>query len=225
MKSGYKAVIFDMDGTLICSMYAWRDAFIRFIRKYSLKVPEVLHGIPESPCGIAADYLETQLKGRMNREEIIKEMLYLIDEEYATRVQPKEDIFRLLDRLQKEGYLLAVATATPLRYALTALRRLNFDERFEFMTSCEEIGYEKSNPEFFRSVARRLRVQPEECIVFEDALYAVQSAKKAGMYVCAVADYYAWRDREEIKKNADRYLACYADILDEEPDAAGSLLQ
>lgn len=215
MTSKYKAVVFDMDGTLIHSMYAWRDSFLRFMKKYSLDVPQGLAGVPESTCSAAVDHLLPQMQGRMNRREIIDEMIALVEEEYATRVEPRADIYALLKRLRQEGYRLAVATATPMRYAITALRRLGFEPYFDLMVSCDEIGYPKGTPEFFVGVAEQLQVKPEECVMFEDALYAIRSAKKAGMCVCAIEEYYSWRDRESIIRESDRYIACYQDLLEQ----------
>lgn len=215
MISRYKAMVFDMDGTLIHSMYAWRSAFIGFMRRHSIEPPEALRGIPESTCYAAMDALMPQLEGRMTRQEVFQGMLDCIDEEYATRVQPKEDIYRLLGRLREEGYSLAVATATPLRYAMTALKRLGFEPYFDLIVSCDEIGYTKAKKEFFTEVADRLHMRPEECVMFEDALYAIRSAKQAGMRVCAIEEYYGWRDKDAIRDEADRYIACYADLLDE----------
>ena len=215
MISECKAVVFDMDGTLIESMYAWRSAFIRFANKYDLEMPEALYGVPESTCDAAADHFLEMLAGRMTREEIIDEMIATIDGEYATRVRPRTDIFRLLDRLREKGYILAVATATPMKYARTALVRLGFEPYFEMMLSPDEIGCGKWQPEFFVRVAEKLGVKPEECVMFEDALYAARSAKKAGMHVCAIEEYYSRSGQEGLRWEADRYIACYADLLDE----------
>ena len=173
MISKYKAIIFDMDGTLIESMYIWRGVFREFIRKYSLKVPEMLKGIPEFTLGRAADHLMEQLPG-WSRDDIVLEMMELINLHYATDVPVKADAPELVRRLKEKGYTLAIATATPLRYAMTAIRRLGYEEMFDLIVSTEEIGMGKDKAECFVRIADMLGCKIEECVMFEDALYAIK---------------------------------------------------
>lgn len=214
MTSRYKAVLFDMDGTLVDSMYAWRGVFREFICKHSMETPEKLIGIPECPIGRAAELLKEQFPDR-TVENIISEMLDMIDRHYATDARAKTDAPELVRRLKGKGFVLAIATATQLKYANTVISRLGYDKAFDLIVSNQEVGASKDQPEFFIRVAETLGFRPEECVVFEDALYAMKSAKAAGLKVCAIEDYYAWRHKEEIQKTADLYLACYRDLLDE----------
>ena len=73
-----------------------------------------------------------------------------------------------------------------------------------FAQSCHSVGLEKSQPDFFREIARQLGVPVERCVVVEDALYAMRGAKDAGATVWAVADRYMKKDWEEICRLADR---------------------
>ena len=212
--SKYKAIIFDMDGTLTESMYVWRGVFKNFIRKHNLKVPEKLEGIPEYPLGWSADLLLDQLPGR-TREDVVLEMLDLVDYHYATDVQVKTDAPELVRRLREKGYKLAIATATQMKYAKTAIKRLGYESMFDVILSTHDLGVGKDKAECFERIAGILGCKTEECVMFEDALHAVKSAKAAGMAVCAIEDYYAWRQRDEIKSTADRYLTCYRELLEE----------
>lgn len=212
--SKYKAIIFDMDGTLTDSMYIWRGVFKDFIRIHNLRMPDKLVGVPEYPLGWSADLLMEQLPDR-TREEVGQEMLGLVNQHYATDARVKTDAPELVQRLREKGYILAIATATQLKYANTVLTRLGYDQMFDLIVSSQEVGVGKDQAEFFVRVAGMLGVRPEECVMFEDALHAIKSAKAAGMTVCAIEDYYAWRQKDEIMKTADRYLTCYRELLDE----------
>lgn len=212
--SKYKAMIFDMDGTLTDTMFAWRGVFREFIKKHGLTVPEQLEGVPEYPGSWAAKLWMDQIPER-TLEDVVGELVHMVDWHYANDAQVKTDAPELVRRLREKGYKLAVATATQLKYANTALNRLGYTEMFDLITSVEEIGVGKNSPEFFKRVAERLGVQPEECVMFEDALHAIKSAKQAGMRVVAIEEYYSWREREEIRALADRYLTCYAELLEE----------
>ncbi len=215
MTSRYKAMVFDMDGTLIDSMWSWRGAFREFIQERELVMPEELVCIPECSCGQAARLLAPQL-GEETYEEAVEAMFRIVDRHYLKDVPARPGAAEWVKRLKERGYLLAVATATPLRYANHALIRLGFQGLFDLVVSCEEIGLGKKDPAFFTRVAERLGVQAEECVMFEDALYAIRSAKKAGLTVCAIEDYYAWRDKEDIRREADGYIACYEDLMERE---------
>jgi len=218
MISKYKAVIFDMDGTLIDSMYAWRGVFREFIRNHGFETPKEIVGVPEYPVGWTAKLLLDQLAAMeppMSYEEAVEEMYSLVDVHYAHDAQARPGAIEFVGRLKDRGCTVAVATATPLRYANTALKRLGFDGLFDLVVSDEEVGCGKNSEEYFKRVADRLGMQMEDCLIVEDAVYSIRKAKMAGFDVLAIEDYYAWRDKEEICSLADRYLACYADILEE----------
>ena len=218
MISRYKAVIFDMDGTLIDSMYAWRGVFREYIRNNGFTVPEEIEGIPEYPVGWAAKQLKDQLEALnppVSYEEAVEDMYKLVDAHYAVDTEARPGAIEFVKRLKERGMVVAVATATPIRYAGTALTRLGFDGLFDLFVSDEEVGCGKNDEAYFQRVAAMLGVKKEECLIFEDAAYSIRAAKKAGFAVCAIEDYYAWRDKEEIRAIADRYLSCYADILEE----------
>ena len=163
MTSRFKAAIFDMDGTLIDSMYAWRGVFREFLDKYELKTPEELVGVPEYPVGWAAKLVADQL------EKL-----------------PRPGAIEFVKRLKEHGFRVAVATATPLRYAYTALSRLGFEGLFDLVISNDELGLSKHDEGYFRKVADKLGVKMEECVIFEDAVYSIRAAKKAGFTICAI---------------------------------------
>ena len=221
MTSRYKAFIFDMDGTIIDSMYAWRGVYKEFLKNHALNTPEELIGIPEYPVGWAAKLVADQLEKLdtpMSYDEAVEDMYQLVDKHYATDAKARPGAVEFLKRLKEHGYLVALATATPLKYAETAIKRLGFEGLFDLKLSNDEIGIGKSDLQYFGRVAEMLGVKTEECVIFEDAVYSIRAAKAAGFTVCAIEDYYAWRDCEEIKSLADRYISCYAELLEEKWD-------
>ena len=128
---------------------------------------------------------------------------------YLHDAKRRENVPELLEKLRGMGKPMCVATGAPRQYARNGLSRLGILKYFEFVTDCYEFGMDKSQPEYFEEVARRLGTKPEKCVVFEDALYAMQGAKAAGMRVCAIEEYTAKHQREEILAIADAYISDY----------------
>ena len=106
-----------------------------------------------------------------------------------------------------------MATAAPREYAANGLRRLGILNHFDFVTDNQECGLNKRQPEFFANLLMRLNADAERTWVFEDALYAMLSAKEAGLRVCAIEDGTQAGDREEIKKIADVYIRDYSELM------------
>ncbi len=215
MKLDFDAAIFDMDGTLLDTMPYWRYTSLEYLlahrlpvtddvllRMYSTSSRRLLMEVTRR-YGVDADRqaIIRELEGYMNRH-------YLDD---ARLKMPSVPVF--LGELKRRGVRMCVATGSPRRYARNGLARLGLLEYFDFVTDNYEGAHTKEQPQFFVEVAARLGVAPERCWVFEDALYAMRSAKAAGMRVCAVEEDTSASDRDEIKKQADVYIRDYAELL------------
>ena len=77
----------------------------------------------------------------------------------------------------------------------------------------DEIVNGKPDPEVYLEAARKLRVKPEKCLVFEDIPYGIMAGKNAGMTVCAVEDDYSIKDTDEKIRLADFYIKTYEELL------------
>ena len=77
--------------------------------------------------------------------------------------------------------LLGIASSAPINFIETVLSKLGLKEKFEVITSAEEVKYGKPNPEIFLLAAKKLNVNPQECVVIEDAEGGMTGAKKANM--------------------------------------------
>lgn len=215
MKPEFDAAIFDMDGTLLDTMPYWRFTTLEYLLAHRLPVEnDVLARMFSTSSrkllmecaeryGVEIDYraMISEVEGYMNRH-------YLYDAQLKSPGVPG-----FLRSLRDAGVRMCVATGSPREYAANGLRRLGILDFFEFVTDNYEGEYRKDRPEYFIALAGRLGVPAGRCRVFEDALYSMQSAKAAGLSVCAIEDRTQASDREAIMALADVYIRDYSELM------------
>ncbi len=202
-----KGAIFDLDGVLLDSMPFWDNLGAEYLKLKGYAPPDNLNEILKTmSLAQSASYFKEQYGIPKNTDEIIKEIIRLIESQYRLEVPLKPFVARFLDMLYEKNIKMCVATATDYDLAKAALKRLGVDHYFEFILTCSQAGTGKDNPEFFLKVLELLGTPKSETMVFEDALHAIKSAKKAGLIVTGVYDQSAVEDLEEIKATADVYI-------------------
>lgn len=182
--------IFDMDGTLVDSMVYWQRLGREYLTAQGVTegMEEVLECIkPMTMAESSALFIETfGLPG--TPESVMVEMNAVMDGHYRSDIPLKPGAADYLAALKAKGTKLCVATATPEPLARACLKRLEVLEDFEFLLSCDAVGSGKDRPDVFLEAARRLGAAPAETAVFEDAMFALQTAKDAGFYTVGVWD-------------------------------------
>lgn len=209
----YKAAIFDLDGTLLNSMPGWRMAVVEYLTDKGYPIPESLSDALHQ-YGFKLTEAIRDVPLNMTEEALRAECMRVVRAHYATDFAAKPDAIRFLDALNEAGIPCCLATATPIEMARPALERNGILTRLRFAVCDKDTEVGKSSPDFFRLIAEKCGCRPEECLVFEDALYAVRSAREAGCHVVAIADESALYQREEIRALAHRFIFSYAEILD-----------
>ena len=209
------AAIFDNDGTLLDTMPYWRFTTLEFLLAHQLPIEtEMLSRMYLTSSRKLLTEICDSLGGAVSREEAVSEVEgymnrhYLYDAHFKTPAVPA-----FLRKLKANGAKLCVATAAPREYVSNGLRRLGVLGCFDFVTDNRECAYKKEQPEYYAWLLERLGSAAERSWVFEDALYAVNSAKAAGLRVCAIEDGAQARDREAIMRAADVYIRDYAELM------------
>ena len=182
--------VFDMDGTLVDSMVYWQRLGREYLTAQGVTegMDEVLERIkPMTMAESSALFIETfGLPG--TPESVMAEMNAVMDGHYRTDIPLKPGAADYLAALKNRGVKMCVATATPEPLARACLERLGALEDLEFLLSCDAVGAGKDRPDVFLEAARRLGADPAETAVFEDATFALQTAKNAGFYTVGVWD-------------------------------------
>ena len=134
------------------------------------------------------------------------EMNAMMDAHYRNDIPLKPGVREYLQTLRSRGVRMCVASATAEHLMEACLKRLEVRDCFEFLLSCETVGAGKRSPLVYLESAKRLNAVPAEIAVFEDALYAVQTAKDAGYYVVGVYDDSAAKNWQTIVYVADEVI-------------------
>ena len=198
--------IFDLDGTLVDSMYIWDAAPKAVVRRFGGTPPENLAvRIKEMGRREASEYMIQTFSLPCTPEQLMDGVNDLVTDEYRDRVPMKRGADRLLERLEALGVPCGIATASEAFQARDAMVRLGLWKHFLFAFSCQQYG-PKTGPDLYLAAARSLGSPPERTIVFEDALHAAQAARRAGFLVAGVYDPSAEGDQEALRAVCHWYL-------------------
>ena len=209
-----QSAIFDMDGTLLDSMGMWRTRADTLVRSHGVVPPPDLNSrvnhlsVPE---GAALCKELCGLPGTV--DELVEEVWGQIRDFYRHQVRPKAGLVKFLSLLKMEGVWMYVATATDRPLAEAALKTAGIDGFFRGMVTVQEAGKSKyESAEVYERALRRLRSTKKDTVVFEDALYALRTAKAAGFRTAAVYDP-SEPEQEEMRRLADYYITSYDEMF------------
>lgn len=213
MLQNKKALIFDLDGTLVDSMWMWKAIDIEYLGRFDIPLPPSLQkDIEGMSFSETAVYFKETFQLADSLEKIKSDWNEMAYEKYTKEVDFKRGAAALLEYCKKEGIKLGIATSNSRELVDATMEALGAKKYFDcIMTSCE-VAKGKPAPDIYLAVAERLGVKPEECLVFEDIEMGILAGKNAGMEVCAIEDEFSM-DQIEIKKElADYYIKDYLDI-------------
>jgi beta-phosphoglucomutase family hydrolase len=194
-----EAVLWDLDGVLADTapfhFQAWRELFsaegkeiseAEFLRTFGLRNEAILRDI----LGELSDERTKELAR-------LKEELFRSSIRGAISANP--GVLELLERLRKKGKKMAIVSSTPRQNVEMILESLKARPFFDVVIAEEDVPHGKPDPEGYLIAAERLGVDPERCVVIEDAPGGVEAAKRAGMWCIGLA---AGRPPETLR-NAD----------------------
>lgn len=214
MLTDKKAVIFDMDGSLVDSMWLWPEVDHIYMTRHNLTMPENFHKDIEGMSyeETAQYFMETFPTLDCTAEEIMQEWLEMTLELYRTKVFLKPGADKFLERMQEENILLGIATSNARELAEAALDALGIKDCFTAICTSGEVAAGKPAPDVFLKAAELMKVDPKHCLVFEDVPNGIRAGKNAGMTVCAVEDDFSKPDEAEKRSLADFYIRDFNDI-------------
>lgn len=199
--------IFDFDGTLVDSMPLWNDLGKRFLQTKGIEAPENLQSIIQTmTLQQSARYMIEQFHLQSTINQAINDIKQLIERQYIEEVPLKPCVAAFLHYLHEHKVKMCIVTASEHSHVKSALQRLQIDAYFDFILTCTEVGLDKNQPNIYWMAAERWSAHPDEVMVFEDALNALQSAKQGGFYTIGVYDRSVEKEKEMCRKISDRYM-------------------
>ncbi|MBR2177417.1 MAG: HAD family phosphatase [Clostridia bacterium] len=211
-----KAAIFDLDGTLIDSMYVWEKVDVDFMMQRGIPVSKEYTDIVRSMFfETAAAYTKDKYGLDESVEEIMQTWLDMAHNEYAHHIQAKPYVVEYLKKLKEKSIILGIATSNNPYLLKPCLENNGMNGIFSCICYTSEVGLNKSSPDIYLYTAEKLGVKPEECVVFEDIIEGIKSAKSVGMKTVAVYDSSNDDYMDQIKVTADKFVETYSELLDE----------
>lgn len=200
--------IFDMDGVIVDNIPYHKKAWASFMQKYGFKYSD--------------KFFDTHINGQTN-EEILTRLFgkkitlpeikkYINEKEtiyrkiYEPHIEPLPGLLDLLKKLKRENYKIALATSGPEENVNFVLKKTKTKKYFAVIVDAKDIKNGKPHPEIFLKVAKKLRTDPIDCIVFEDSILGVKAAKNAGMKVIGILTSYSTKQLHLANKFTKNFI-------------------
>ncbi len=210
-----KAVLFDLDGTLVDSMWMWKDIDMEYLGKYGITLPpELQEYIEGMSFSEVSAYFKEAFGIKESLEEIKSEWVSMAKYKYTHEVPLKPGALRFLKHLKEQGIPMGIATSNSRDLLDAVLESLEISPYFDCcMTSCEA-GAGKPAPDIYLKVAKLLKTEPKDCLIFEDTPAGILAGNRAGIPVCAMADENSAGRKDQILQMADYYAETFDQVLD-----------
>ena len=211
----FKAVLFDLDGTLVDSMWMWHAIDIEYLNRFGLTPPDDLS---EAIEGMSYDETAVYFKRRFNIEDSLDKIKAdwkeMSREMYCKKIQLKAGVRRFLDYLKNKNIKMSICTSNSYTLAEELLKSLDIYKYFDTIVTAGMVGLGKPNPDVYLEAARLLEIPIEKCIVFEDVVQGIMAGKNAGMKVVAVFDEASKNTTDKKKELADYYVESIDEFIE-----------
>jgi HAD superfamily hydrolase (TIGR01509 family) len=208
-----KGAIFDLDGTLLDSMFIWDTIGEEYLRSLGKEPHEDLkETFMTLTLEEAAEYYREHYGVTLSVKEIVDGVNAMVEQTYRTKVTLKPGISEYLAWLKGNGVRMCVATVTDRYLVEETLDRLGVRHYFSEIFTCAEVGFGKDKPIIYQKALEHLGTAKDETYVFEDMLFALNTAKTDGFPTVGVYDRHE-EHQDELKELADYYIFDFTDPI------------
>ena len=182
-------VVFDLDGTILDSMQMWEELDRNYLNRFGIVIDESLHEeIKSMTLPMAAAYFKEKFNLPRDVDTIIKDIMEMADNSYRNELPLKENAGYILKELHNQGKKIVIATANELELVEHVLKRTGIDGYVDGCITCAMVGSNKEKPDIYYKACELMNISKYACVVFEDSLYAIKTAKNADFYTIGVYD-------------------------------------
>ena len=208
-----KTYLFDFDGTLVDSMPVFISAMLQVLSDEGIPYHQDIANTI-TPLGMegTADYY-ISLGISKSKADLISSMKTYMKDAYLHTIQAKQNVNSTLYALKEQNCRLNVLTASPHETLDPCLKRLGLFDLFDHIWSCDDFHTTKANPDIYRQVAKVLGTNIQDILFLDDNMYALQTAKSAGMKVCGVYDDSSSTSIQQIKQISDCYIYNFSELI------------
>lgn len=210
-----KVYIFDFDGTLADSMPHLLGVLLGLLDEYGIKYEDgiIEKIIPMGYQGVSKYY--KKLGVPMSEEEIFRTLCHRqVDLYSSSKIQLKDGVATALNRLKERGERLFIFSGSTLAMLTPCTNRFGFEDLFEGIFAVDEFGLSKSQPEAYEVLAEKIGVPCENCLFFDDNYTNLLTAKKTGMRVFGVKEYFSKPFEDQIKEISEKYIQVFSEVVD-----------
>lgn len=188
---GIKGLVFDLDGTLIDTMPAHFLCWQEISKKYDFDFSENLfYELAGRPAKRIVEHINKTQNKNLDKIQIDneKEELYL---KYLPELKLVNPVVEVAKFAKKIAMPIAIGTGARRDIAIMTLEATKLNNLFEIMICSEDVKEHKPHPDTFLACAKAMNIHAHECLVFEDAEFGFEAAKRAGMKFIDVRPFYS----------------------------------
>ena len=209
-----KAVIFDMDGTMINSTGLWHEIDKKFFAKRGMELPKdyaqnIVHlGLKE-----AARFTKKTYGIKETEQEIMDEWHQMSIDMYQYDVELKPGVREVLDLLKSKGISMSIATANDDSLYMPCINRLGLGEYFDFIADVNNVKEGKHSVRIYSYLCEKMGSVPENTLVFEDMPTCIKTCHDNGFITVAVYDNASKEFDNEKRSNSDLFINDMNEVL------------
>ena len=184
-----KAIIFDLDGTLVDSLPYHHESWRIFFKKNNIEENDFNEIYKNYKGGgtlelMSSVFGDTYTKDELEKMSDDKEVIFR--EIYRSKIFPINGLRKFLDNLKKNNILLSIGSNAIRKNVLMTIEELSITNYFSSIICGDEVSKGKPNPEMYIKTLSNLKVNKNECIIFEDSIEGVTAAKNANIKAIGV---------------------------------------
>lgn len=190
VKQKYKAIIFDLDGTIVDTERVFRPLYIKAFKHYGYKLTHKQNMMLRSLGHPYMDKTLYEWYGKYVDYKQIEKYTYSLYDEFAKthKLKVKKGIKKVLAWLKANKYIIAIATSSKKEVAIARLKEVKLDKCFNYILSACDVKRGKPAPDTYKYICKQLGFNPKDCLAIEDSPNGVMSAYSSGLNTIMIPD-------------------------------------